>query len=96
MLPFVDKANFDNDISEALSEDAKEFACGCSRGRNEPATMPVVCEYVAAFMSKSPEEVAHQGTINAHSLQNTDEWQWQELSGSNEECSWPKEDASWI
>ena len=29
-------------------------------------------------------------------LQNTDELQWQELSGSNEEWSWPKEDALWI
>ena len=66
MLQFVDKANFDDDISEALSEDAKEFARGCSKGTNEPATMPLVCELIAAFMSKSPEVVAHQGTINIH------------------------------
>ena len=65
MFPFIDKAKFDDDITEALTEDAKEFARGCRKGRNEPATMPLVCELVAAFMSKCPEEVAQQTTINA-------------------------------
>lgn len=51
---------------DAMTEDAKDFARGCKRGRNEPCTMPLVCELVAAFMGKTPEEVAHQSTINAH------------------------------
>ena len=42
MFLFVDKANFDDDISKT---------CSCLWLTNEPAAMPLVCELVAAFKS---------------------------------------------
>ena len=74
MFPFVDKANFD-DISKAISENAKEFAGGCSPGRNEPAIMLLVRTHCCLHKQTSRRSCPSEHYKFTQILQNTNEWQ---------------------
>ena len=38
----------------------------CTFQRNEPCSLPVTVEMIAAYLNKTPEEIAIATTFNAH------------------------------
>ncbi|GMT10033.1 hypothetical protein PFISCL1PPCAC_1330, partial [Pristionchus fissidentatus] len=65
MYPKVNDKKLPKEVREAISEEAKTMHKHASFNRNEPCALPAICEMIAAFSGRKPEEVASITTENA-------------------------------
>ncbi|CAB3398889.1 unnamed protein product [Caenorhabditis bovis] len=65
MYPKITDKKLPKEIRDAITEETKRLHKFSSFNRNEPASLAAVCELIAGFSGKSPEEVAKITTQNA-------------------------------
>ncbi|XP_008550379.1 3'-5' ssDNA/RNA exonuclease TatD [Microplitis mediator] len=69
MYPNTRASKLPSHVKEALTERSMTFLHRyCTFQRNEPCALPAIVEMIAAFMNKSPEEVALATAFNALKL----------------------------
>ncbi|KAH7730767.1 CBN-CRN-2 protein [Aphelenchoides avenae] len=65
MYPKVNDKKIPAEIREKFSQEALTLHKFASFNRNEPCSLPAICELIAAYMGETPENVAKATTENA-------------------------------
>ena len=65
MFPAVDRGKFSPEVLEQITPQSRHVLSYCNPGRNEPCSMPMVVELVAACMGKPSNLIADVATRNA-------------------------------
>ncbi|CAJ0961922.1 unnamed protein product, partial [Mesorhabditis belari] len=65
MYPKVNDKKIPQEVRQKLTQSALDLHKFSSFNRNEPSSLPAICELIAAFMDKNPVEVAKITTENA-------------------------------
>uniref|UniRef100_A0A8R1J0Y7 Uncharacterized protein n=1 Tax=Caenorhabditis japonica TaxID=281687 RepID=A0A8R1J0Y7_CAEJA len=65
MYPKINDKKLPKQVKEAITIESAASHKFSSFNRNEPCSLPVICEMIAAFADKDPAEVARITTENA-------------------------------
>lgn len=68
MYPKIDDKKIPQQIRDSISDSARSLHKFASFNRNEPCSLPAICELIAAYMNVSPLKVARATTENAKKI----------------------------